>query len=295
MSEELLDAVIAKKVPATKAALAKGADPNATFQGQTMLIWAIRKKSKDVANVLIEAGADVTKVDGDKRSALHWAALSLPDAALVEKLIARGAKPTQLDGEAYAPIHVGASHLEFVEALIKHGADIDTRSGDEGLTPLLMLCKSESGDMSRAEIASALWFIKHGADVNAVTKDKTTAIHLAAAGGSVEVVKALLAKKATIANDQFGNGPLHTCVNSEDKKTEIWGLLIKAGCDVNQQNKDGTTPLREAQSGENLVAVKYLLSQGADASIKDNNGETPLESSRRLKMTKIIALLERAK
>jgi len=53
-------------------------------------------------------------------------------------------------------------------------------------------------------------------------------------------------------------------------------LLLNHGADINN-NDTGVTPLIAAVYLGNTKSIQYLLSKGADKSIKNNNGETPLE------------------
>jgi len=53
------------------------------------------------------------------------------------------------------------------------------------------------------------------------------------------------------------------------------------GWNVNGQDYDGRTALGLAASQGNLEAVKYLVSKGADLSIKDARGNDPLADATR--------------
>jgi ankyrin repeat protein len=62
--------------------------------------------------------------------------------------------------------------------------------------------------------------------------------------------------------------------------TELLDLLINHGADINQLGFAGQTPLHLAirvKHGPDPVFVEELLERGADPSIKDENGETPLD------------------
>jgi ankyrin repeat protein len=53
-------------------------------------------------------------------------------------------------------------------------------------------------------------------------------------------------------------------------------LLLNAGCDVNRQEKDGSTLLHYASMDSRVDTMKLLLDRGANINVKDNGGETPL-------------------
>ena len=52
--------------------------------------------------------------------------------------------------------------------------------------------------------------------------------------------------------------------------------LLKAGADVNHQNKFGKTALMFASLGERLDVVRELIKAGADVNLQDNRGWTAL-------------------
>ncbi|MDP7012679.1 MAG: ankyrin repeat domain-containing protein [Verrucomicrobiota bacterium] len=58
---------------------------------------------------------------------------------------------------------------------------------------------------------------------------------------------------------------------------EIAAALIEAGADVNQADKDGSTPLHSAAFLCYPKIVQTLLDNGADKSVRNNTGSTALE------------------
>ena len=183
--------------------------------------------------------------------------------------------------------------LKGIQAAIEAGADVDATEPDDAYTALAVLCKSKSGAMSKAEVAAALWLIERGADVNKASDFGETPLHLAAAGGSLEVVEALINKGATVQHTRLDKTPLHYCLSTRDKNTALWDRLIAHGCGI-EDRAEGDTALHMAVSSHNVAAVKYLIGKGADIGVKDHNGLTPLESARKYENEKIAKLLEAA-
>ena len=84
-----------------------------------------------------------------------------------------------------------------------------------------------------------------------------TALHAAAAGSHLVVVKYLVGQGASVSSlDASGATPLHAAVASTDA--------------------NGATPLWRAVTTNNLAVVQYLVEQGADVNVRDAAGETPL-------------------
>lgn len=52
-------------------------------------------------------------------------------------------------------------------------------------------------------------------------------------------------------------------------------LLIKFGANINSRGEHGNTPLHQAIEACQFEAARYLLSNGADPSIKNNEGKLP--------------------
>lgn len=77
------------------------------------------------------------------------------------------------------------------------------------------------------------------------------------------------------ARDSYGNTALTYVEQSESVKA-----LIKAGAEVNSNNKDGFTPLMNAAQHDrrppNVDNIKILLKAGANVNAKDDSGKTAL-------------------
>jgi hypothetical protein len=72
---------------------------------------------------------------------------------------------------------------------------------------------------------------------------------------------------------------LHTAISScENGDLKIIKYLLQNGADINIRNEDGETPLLFAMKIESKAVTKYLLEKGADIEIRDSNGDTPLIS-----------------
>jgi ankyrin repeat protein len=57
---------------------------------------------------------------------------------------------------------------------------------------------------------------------------------------------------------------------------EVVKYLKEAGADVTVANNDGITPVYIASQEGHLEIVKYLTESGADVTVANNNGRTPV-------------------
>jgi ankyrin repeat protein len=141
----LLAASRAGSVQAVRLLLARGVDPNAaeSFQKTTALMWASAEGHLDVADVLIEAGADVNRqahvTSLTKRynadhptggfTALMFAARAGNDE-LVRRLVARGADVNLKNGDAAsaAMIAIYNDRFDVAARLVDLGSDVNDGS-----------------------------------------------------------------------------------------------------------------------------------------------------------------------
>jgi hypothetical protein len=112
-----------------------------------------------------------------------------------------------------------------------------------------------------------------------------TALHLAAAGYRVEIVRVLMATGAdpNSAANHRRSTPLHYAADGYitgpawDPKRQVKTIrvLLDAGADLHAQDKNGATPLHRAVRTRCAAAVKCLLAAGADPMRKNKSGSTP--------------------
>src|SRR6266851_6233362 len=108
-------------------------------------------------------------------------------------------------------------------------------------------------------------------DVSVRDRHGTTPLMYAAAVGSVDAVKALLAVGADVkAKNSFDATALMWSTTNLEKVR----LLVDAGADVNARSKQGMTPLLIAASNPGSVeVVRLLLAKGANLKPDSNGGD----------------------
>ncbi len=112
-----------------------------------------------------------------------------------------------------------------------------------------------------------------------------TALHLAAAGYRVEIVKSLLAAGAdpNAAKNMRKSSPLHYAADGfvtgpvwdAKKQVATIGCLLHSGANIHLQDMNGATPLHRAVRTRCAAAVKFLLQVGSDPTMKNKPGSTP--------------------
>jgi len=112
-----------------------------------------------------------------------------------------------------------------------------------------------------------------------------TALHLAAAGYRVQIIKLLLAAGAdpNAAQNMRKSGPLHYAADGfitgpvwdAKKQVETIRTFLATGADIHLQDMNGATPLHRAVRTRSAAAVKFLLASGSNPTIRNKPGSTP--------------------
>ena len=151
-------------------------------------------------------------------------------------------------------------------------------SGDDGLTPFLLAARNGEADI--------MWTLKKaGAQHQALDPRGVTAMHLAAGGAHLEVIKQLL-EMGTITDwppNNSNDSVLHLGAAFEDQAPSSTAAL---GCarlltgffahHLDLSNKNGQTPLHVAAECRSPQWTMALLERDANINAIDSNGDTPI-------------------
>ncbi|KAJ7305215.1 hypothetical protein JRQ81_011125 [Phrynocephalus forsythii] len=122
--------------------------------------------------------------------------------------------------------------------------------------------------------------LQYNADIDDITLDHLTPLHVAAHCGHHRVAKILLEKGAK-PNARALNGftPLH--IACKKNHIRVMELLLKMGASIDAVTESGLTPLHVASFMGNLPIVKILLQRGASPNVSNVKVETPLHMAAR--------------
>ena len=217
----------------------------------TPLFIAVQQGHAEVAQLLLEHGADVSKAGIDGRTLLFFAA-EKGLAAVAQLLLERGADVNQADVDGCTPLLIAArkGRTALVQLLLDHDADVN-KATDNGCAPLLFAAEKGHAEVARLLLAAP------GIKVNQAEEDGWTPLLIAAEKGYTEVARLLLNNGVDV-NQAKNNGCTPLYLAAQNGYAEVVWLLIAApGIKVNQAKNGGCTPLNVASrnSFSNIVAL----------------------------------------
>jgi len=291
-STPMSEAAVLGRADLIEALLKAGADvesPNA--DGQTALMVVARTGRVDAARLLLKYGAKVNTIEQWRgQTALMWA-VAQKQPAMVAELVKAGA-----DVNARSTVNNWDRQVTAEPRAIYRPAG--------GLTPLLYATREGCVECARL-------LVEAGADLNLADPENISPLLMAVINGQWDTAQYLIKKGANPNKwDFWGRAPLYAAVDlntiprggrpdwpSLDETTplQVIEMLLDAGANPNAQLKlappfrnigndrgldgmltTGATPLLRAAKALDAPAIAALLAKGADISLANSRGMTPI-------------------
>ncbi|MBM3610480.1 MAG: hypothetical protein FJX18_03005 [Alphaproteobacteria bacterium] len=235
--------------------------------GLTPLLSAASEGRGDILLYLfLSKGADLKATDSQKRNLFHLATvkgnfgviqtvgntLRKSNPRLLEKLL------KSQDDLGMMPLHLAAQYgqKEVLTYILGLGIVNPNMLDGNGKSPLYWALKNKQNEAAQTLIASK------GFDINNQSPWGMSALHEAARGGNIDVVK----------------------------------KLVEKGADLNIKDVDGRTPLYWASERGHPEVVLFLIEKGADPTITDDDKRTILHRAARYGHTEVVkGVLEKTK
>lgn len=244
---------------------------------KTLLHYAVTDGNAKAVKLLLDAGADVSSLDG-----FHYYE---PEChRLIEH--ARDVRNAEIRRSLLTPLHcaIMEQNPSQLHALLQAGNDVNMTDANDR-TPLhfaLSFIHGSEQECHQNYIRCVTILLSTpGVDVNRKTGTGDSALHLAVKTESAECLQAILSKSGVNLNDNNndGNTALHLAADQADGKC-LRLLLISPEIMVNVCDSEGKTPLlRAAQKGNDACVQLLLSTPGIDINQPDASGRTPLTAA----------------
>ena len=274
---------------------------------------------QEIVKLLIRSGANIDAQDEDEDTALH-AAAQAGDTDMVRLLISKKArvsvkndsgksaldlacaenKPRVIehllnsgatcepDADGRTELHEaieGGCDAEIIKLFVSKGVNVNARD-NEGfsklpyrcLHTLLTLTGALHFAATRGDKDILQTLINAGAAIDVKSDSGTTLLHEAARGGSLEVVQQILEYSVDIeARDSLNMTPLFAACRDPNGSDEIVRVLLAAGANVSVVDKWGYSPLHElAKKGRTKAALVLLETGKANLTQRTQAGSSAL-------------------
>ena len=180
------------------------------------------------------------------------------------------------------PLHFAAHNgmLDIIRMLIERDADVNSQD-ENGQTPLHRIISAVRNTSSIDYFDGLRLLLDNNAGVDAQDNELSTPLHLASSHGCFKATHMLLEFGATVnIQNNGGETPLHRSLTNIGatpyRALDITRSLLEHGAVVDAHDHRHWTALHLASYAGNLNLVQLLLDNGANACVRDNEGETPL-------------------
>ena len=215
---------------------------------------------------LVERGASLTCTDMDGNTCLH-VAVENGDARIVKYLLELGVPPNQVNKNGMRPNDIAASLAKIEASLV-----LNNFVGPLNRTTIFLnACAQGNVDYINSLLLC-------GSDVKTIiSANGANGVHVACSAGAIDVAD-LLSEHGVRINDRISSGltPFLSCCSTGQVRGMEW--LLSKSVDVNEVELScGNTGLHLAALKSQNGSINCLLQHGADATIRNYDGNTALD------------------
>ncbi|XP_067676346.1 serine/threonine-protein phosphatase 6 regulatory ankyrin repeat subunit A-like [Haliotis asinina] len=231
---------------------------------QTPFMAAGRHGHKDVVELLVKNGANLSLRDAHSNNILHLAC-GRGRVEVVKYVISLNTVDINSWGNnKKTPIMVAgrSGHTEVIRLLVKNGADLSLRDA-HGDNILYYACLGGHVEVVKYVVS------KNRVDINSRGKDRKTPVMVAGARGHKDVVELLVKYGANLSlRDAHGDNILYfACLGGHVEVVKY--VVSKNRVDINSRGKDKKTPVMVAGESGHRNVVELLVKYGANLSLRD--------------------------
>lgn len=233
--------------------------------GETPLMKCARLDNAAVARRLLRHGDPIDARNSQGQRALHLAA-DQASKPTIEQLVAAEGDGDAQDAEGTTPLHLAArrGETEIVQILSRVSKG---RANHAGYRPV-----HEAAFAAKADVFRLLFDPKLELGTNTGGQ---SLLHLAAYGGNLEILKALIPHVSTVdLEDRDGTTPLFDAI--KDGHVGAVALLLEHGASVRHRAADGTTPFHHGARCSESRVMQQFLAQEVDIDLVDGKGNSAL-------------------
>lgn len=212
----------------------------------------------------VNSGFDVNMKDENGRK---WPIRKDMEITYSRLLLALGWEPESPTPEDLLHYAVLRDDVKAVKKMLKKNANLVKSEGNA------LLPRVQSSAMLKV-------FLEAGANINpppvGPSENPLTQYGLMYGANKTTIAALLKAGAGIPYHSDTGNTVLHIIALASHVENDILDLYVKHGANVNQPNNSGgETPLHLACRAGNYPTVAALLAAGADATLRNSNGQTP--------------------